>query len=79
MPELEGGGSKRRLSGGLIGAGVLVAALAIFVVQNTHDVPVTFFFWTFTGPMWLVLLVSILVGLVALELATSVIRRKRQK
>jgi uncharacterized integral membrane protein len=78
MPELDEGGGKSRLSGGLIGAGLLAAALAIFVVQNTDDVPVTFFFWTFTGPLWLVLLVSILVGLVALELATSVIRRKRK-
>lgn len=74
---VEAGG--RRLNGSLIGAGVLAALLLIFVFQNTHDVEVTFFFWTFTGPLWLVLLASIVVGLIALELATTVVRRRRRK
>jgi uncharacterized integral membrane protein len=69
---------RRGLNGGLIGAGVLAAALLIFVFQNTDEVPVTLFFWEFTGPLWLVLLVSILVGLVALELASTVLRRRRK-
>jgi uncharacterized integral membrane protein len=69
----------RRRSSGLIAAGVLVAALVVFVMQNTQDVEVTVFFWTFTGPLWLILLVSIVVGLAALELATTFLRRRRER
>jgi uncharacterized integral membrane protein len=74
--EVESG--RRGLNGGLIGAGVLAVLLVIFVFQNTDDVPVTFYFWTFTGPLWLVLLATIVVGLVALELATTVLRRRKK-
>lgn len=62
---------------GLIGAGVLAALLVVFIAQNRNDVEVTLFFWDFTGPLWLVLAVTVLVGLAILELVSWVVRRRR--
>ncbi len=39
-----------------------VAALIIFMAQNTEDVTVTFLFWDFTWPVWLLTLVTALFG-----------------
>lgn len=75
--EVESGG--RGVSAGLVGAGVLAVLLVIFVLQNTDEVGVEVFFWDVRGPLWLVLAASILVGLVALELATTVLRRNRRR
>ena len=70
---------RRGLNGGLIVAAVLAVLLVVFVVQNTEDVAVTVFFWELTGPLWLVLVASIVVGLVALELGTTVLRHRSKK
>jgi uncharacterized integral membrane protein len=39
-----------------------VAALVIFMAQNTDDVTVTFLFWDFTWPVWLMTLVTAAFG-----------------
>lgn len=51
-----------RLGGGAIASISGVAALAIFMAQNTDDVTVTFLFWDFTWPVWLLTLFAALVG-----------------
>lgn len=59
--------------------GVVVAVLlGIFVFQNTHEVPVELFFWEFSGPLWLVLLVTIAVGLIVLELVSALWRARKR-
>lgn len=75
--DVDSGG--RGVSAGLVAAVVLALLLVIFVLQNTHEVRVELYFWDFEGPLWLVLAGSILVGLVALELATTVLRRGRRR
>ncbi|QGG95877.1 lipopolysaccharide assembly protein LapA domain-containing protein [Actinomarinicola tropica] len=62
----------------VIGA-ILAIALAVFVFQNSHEVPVEVFFWEFEGPLWLVLLVTILVALVMIELIGSLWRARRRR
>jgi uncharacterized integral membrane protein len=51
-----------RLSGGVIASLSGVAALVIFMSQNTEDVTVQFLGWEFTWPVWLLILVSALIG-----------------
>ena len=74
--EVEQGGRSIRLTTIL---GVVVAVLlGIFVFQNTHEVPVELFFWDFSGPLWLVLLVTIAIGLIVLELVSALWRARRR-
>lgn len=51
-----------RLGGGAIASLSGVAALVIFMIQNTEDVTVEFLTWKFTWPVWLLVLVAALTG-----------------
>ncbi len=73
----ESGSGGGGLNAGLVGAGVLAVLLVVFIAQNTVEVPVKIFFWEFTGPLWLVLAVTVVVGLGILELVSWVMRRRR--
>jgi uncharacterized integral membrane protein len=76
MPEEEQRGL--RLGGGAIASLTGGAALVIFMIQNTDDVTVQFLPWEFTWPVWLLVLVSALIGgLVWLGL--GVLRRHRRR
>jgi len=55
-------GQTRRLSGGAIASLSGVAVLVIFMIQNTEDATVDFLFWSFTWPLWLLILVAALIG-----------------
>ena len=41
-----------RLGGGVIASLAGVAALVVFMIQNTDDVTVKFLAWDFTWPVW---------------------------
>jgi uncharacterized integral membrane protein len=60
----EGGGGKSglQLSGGAIASLSGVALLVVFMLQNTDDVRLEFLVWGFTWPLWLLTLVSAVVG-----------------
>jgi uncharacterized integral membrane protein len=73
---LEGQGI--RLSGGAIASGAGIAALLTFMVQNTDDVRVSFLFWHFTLSVWLLVLVSALLGAVV-WFGLGVLRRHRRR
>jgi uncharacterized integral membrane protein len=66
-------------NGGLIGGGVLLALLLIFIFQNTADTAFKFLFWSFTLPLWLVLLITALVAFVIGQLALMWRRHKRRQ
>jgi uncharacterized integral membrane protein len=66
------------LSGGAIASLSGVGALAIFMGQNTEDVTVTFLFWDFTWPVWLLTLVAALVGALV-WFGLGVLRRHRRR
>ncbi|MGY1665502.1 lipopolysaccharide assembly protein LapA domain-containing protein [Geodermatophilus sp. SYSU D00696] len=67
-----------RLSGAAIaalaGGGLLVA----FMVQNRDDVTVRFLFWSSTWPLWLLVLVSAVLGGVV-WIGVGVLRRHRRR
>jgi uncharacterized integral membrane protein len=66
------------LSGGVIASLSGVAALAIFMAQNTDDVTVKFLFWDFTWPVWLLTLFAALVGALV-WFGLGVLRRRRRR
>jgi uncharacterized integral membrane protein len=70
--------SSRGVSPGVAIAAILAVLLLVFIFQNTDEVRVTAYFWDFTGPLWLVLLVTVAVGLVILELFNTLLRRRRR-
>jgi len=71
-------GKGLRLSGAAIASGSGIAALLIFMLQNTDDVRVSFLAWDFTLSVWLLTLTSALVGAVVL-IGLGVLRRHRRR
>jgi uncharacterized integral membrane protein len=74
----DAGGSGRSLGGGailsLIGLGLLLA----FILQNTEDIRLDFLFWSFTWPVWLLTIVSALLGALV-WFGLGVMRRHRRR
>jgi len=66
-----------RMSGGVIVALIGVAALVVFMVQNTEKVRVHFLLWHFTWSLWIVVLVAALIGGAA-WFGGGVVRRYRR-
>ena len=74
----EAGSQGLRLGGGAIASLTGVAALVIFMIQNTDDVKVEFLFWSFTWPVWLLTLVAALIGALV-WFGLGVLRRHRRR
>jgi uncharacterized integral membrane protein len=69
---------RRKLGGGAIASLSGAAVLAIFMVQNTDDVTVSFLVWDYTWPIWLLVLLA--AGFGALVwLGLGVLRRHRRR
>ena len=68
----------RRLGGGAIASLSGVALLVIFMIQNAERVRFDFLFWTFTWPLWLLTMVSALLGALV-WLGLGVMRRHRRR
>ena len=73
------GGKGFRLSAGAVATVIGVAALVVFMLQNTKKVRVTFLAWHFTWALWLLSLVSALLGALAWTGASMVRRHRRRK
>jgi len=76
--ERGGDGGGRQVSAGLVGGGVVAAALVAFVVQNTDDVPVNWLFFESDAPLWLVILIAAVAGAVLSEVGGWFLRRARR-
>ncbi len=64
---------------GKLGAGAIatlggVAVLVVFMIQNTEEVTVEFLAWSFTWPLWLLVLVAAVAGALV-WLGLGVLRR----
>jgi uncharacterized integral membrane protein len=69
---------RRKLGGGAIASLSGLGVLAIFMIQNTQDATVEFLFWDFTWPVWLLVLVSAVLG-AFVWLGLGVLRRHRRR
>jgi uncharacterized integral membrane protein len=67
-----------RLGGGAIASLAGLGALGVFMVQNTDDVTVKFLAWEFTWPIWLLILVSALIGTIV-WIGVGIVRRHRRR
>jgi uncharacterized integral membrane protein len=74
-PEVSEG---KRVGLGAIASGVGIGALAVFVLQNTDDVEVSFLAWDFTWPLWLLIIVSAVLG-AAIWIGLGILRRHRRR
>ena len=62
VPSESDGDARARLGGGAIASISGLVLLLIFILQNTDDVELDFLFWDFTWPLWLLTLVSAVLG-----------------
>jgi uncharacterized integral membrane protein len=67
-----------RLSGGALAALAGGGLLVVFMAQNTQDVTLQFLFWSFTWPLWLLMLVTAALGSL-LWIGLGVLRRHRRR
>ena len=77
MAQREGTG-RGRMGGGAIASLVGIAALIVFMVQNTEDVTLDFLVWSFTWPVWLFTLLIAAVGALV-WFGLGVVRRHRRR
>ena len=67
-----------RLGGGAIATLSGLGVLAVFMAQNTDDVNVSFLFWDFSVPVWLLALGAAFVG-AFIWFGLGVLRRHRRR
>ena len=68
-----------RQQGFLIGGGILLVLLLLFIFQNTADTTFKYLFWDFTLPLWLGLLITAVVAFVVGQFALMWRRHKRRQ
>ena len=68
----------RKLGGGAIASIVGLSGLVIFMLQNTQDAPIKFLWWKGSWPVWLLVLVSAVLGALV-WLGLGVLRRHRRR
>ena len=68
----------RGLGGGAIASIVGLAGLVIFMVQNTQHAQIKFLWWKGSWPVWLLVLVSAVLGALV-WLGLGVLRRHRRR
>jgi uncharacterized integral membrane protein len=72
------GGRHVTLSGGVLATIGGAALLIIFMAQNTEEVTLEFLFWDFNWPLWLLVLLSAVIGALV-WLGLGMIRRHRRR
>jgi uncharacterized integral membrane protein len=71
-------GASGRVSGGVLTSLIGGGALVIFMVQNREDVTLHFLVWNFTWPLWLLTLVTAVLGAFVC-IGLGVLRRHRRR
>jgi uncharacterized integral membrane protein len=71
-------GGRGGIGGGAIATLAGAGLLLVFIVQNTDDVRLDFLFWDFTWPLWLLTIVSAVLGALV-WFGIGVMRRHRRR
>jgi len=74
----DSGGKRGIANTRLIVAGVALIVAVIFVVQNDNRVSTDFLFFSGTAPLWVVILLSILIGALLGQVVGVLARRRKQ-
>jgi uncharacterized integral membrane protein len=79
QPQVQSSGAKPKTSYVMpIIAGLIALALLAFVLQNTESVTLHWLFWSFSWPLWLLLVVTIVLSLVAGQIMLMWRRHRRR-
>lgn len=71
--------SGSRQSAGLVVAGIIIIAVAIFIAQNAEDVPIKFLFFEGSVPLWLIIVVTLVLGAILGQVFLYLRRRRKRK
>ena len=63
----------------LVVGGLIALILLIFVLQNTDRVEWSFLFWSFSLNQWVMLVVTLLIGVLIGMLVSTLLRRRRRQ
>jgi len=74
----ESSASNRRVVG-LIVAGIIIAAAAVFLLQNTEEATVKFLFLSGQVPIYVVILISMVLGALLVLIALGLRRRSKRR
>jgi uncharacterized integral membrane protein len=58
--------------------GVIALAVLAFIIQNRRSVKLTWLFWSFSWPLWLLLVVTIGLSLAAGQIMLLLLRHRRR-
>ncbi len=76
--QVSNGQDAKKVSAGAIASGTGLGLLAIFMLQNRRNTYVKFLFWSFTWPLWLVILTSAVLGSLV-WIGFGIIRRHQRR
>ena len=76
-PSRSGPSAARLALGTAVGA--IAVAVVAFVAQNRHPVKLNWLVWSFSWPLWLLLVVTIGLSLLAWQLLVLVVRFRRRR
>ncbi len=69
----------RQISIGLIVGAIAGVALLLFILQNTEEQNINFLFWDIGMPIWLLLVITILLTVVATIIVMWYLGRRERK
>ena len=72
-------GDKTKISPALIISLIIAVLAVIFIIQNARDAQVKFLFWDGTLSLWIVLLLTLIVGVLLDRVVTWALRRRRAR
>jgi uncharacterized integral membrane protein len=78
VPQGKMQGQASKFGGGAIASVIGLVLLLVFVLQNSKHVAVDFLFWTFTWPLWFLIIVAALLGALV-WFGAGVVRRHRRR
>lgn len=68
----------QRRSAALVLAGIIIIAVTIFIAQNTEEIGFDFLTFTFTMPLWLMMVLMLVAGALIGQVVMYVRRRRKQ-
>lgn len=76
-PYTGGGGSG--ISPRIVVGGVIAVLLLIFVIQNRDSTQLDFLVFSFSAPLWLILVIMVVLGMLLKDVVVGAVRKARGK
>jgi uncharacterized integral membrane protein len=79
QPQVQMQRPQRKARGRLIVVGVIAVVVLVFILQNGADTQMNFLWFDFTWPAWLVIILSLVIGVIAGLLIGAYARRSKRR